>query len=358
MKQDAATIIEKLSQWLGQAFPDAREIVIENLQVPSGGFSNETWLLDLVWTRNGVRELKPLVVRLQPRGPGTFPEYDLSLQYRCMSQLAGTDVPVPALLCYCGENSPFEVPFYLMERIDGVAPLENPPYHMEGWLKEMSPAQQGEVWQQCVDTVAAVNRVDWRERGFAFLDRPERGATPLAQMLHYYRNYLGWVEGRRQTTYPVLRKALAWVEAHQPQDEPVALCWGDAKVGNMMFRGTRCVAALDWEMPYLGNPVSDLSWLLMLDTALSTAIGIPRLPGFWERQATVERWCQQTGFSAERLPYYEFLSAFKFAAIMASITTNLVTHGVMPKETDMDVNNPGTAVLAIYTQQYGIDIQP
>lgn len=356
MKQDAATVAAKLTHWLAGAFPDARDIAVNNLKMPSSGFSNETWLLDLDWRRNGQLERRPLVARLQPRATAVFPEYDLKLQYRCMDLLQGSDVPVPGLLGFCDQDSPFGVPFYLMDRIEGLAPLENPPYHAAGWLHDMSPAEQGEVWRQCVDTIAAINRVDWRARGFDFLDRPHLGKTPLAQMIAYYRGYLAWVEGRRRP-YPLLRRMLDWVEANQPRDpEPVALCWGDSKVGNCLYRSTQCVAALDWEMPHLGNPVSDLSWVLMLDRALCDGIGIPRLPGFADRAATAARWAEQSGHDAGHLAYYEVFSALKFSAIMAAITTAYVTHGMLPEDTDMDLRNPGSAVLALYAAEYGIDL--
>ena len=355
MKDEALLMAEKLTGWLGRTYPDAHDIAVGRMVKPGGGFSNETWLLDLSWTRDGVAEVQPLVLRLEPRGDATFPDYDLSLQYRCMQQLAGTGVPVPAVWGYGGDLDVFGVPFYLMARIEGAAPAENPPYHQAGWLKDMSNAEQSQVWGECLDVLVALARVDWQAQGFGFLDRPERGASPLAQMLHYHRGYLAWVEARRRP-YPMLRKALDWLEGHRPSFEPTALCWGDAKLGNCLFEGSRCVAALDWEKPHLGNPVSDLAWCLMLDRALSSAIGIDRLPGFWDRQTSVAYWTHGTGFSAEHLAYYEFLSAFKFSVIMASITRVFVQRGWVPPDSDMDLRNAGTAVLQEYATEQGIDL--
>lgn len=355
MTDDAVLVADKLVRWLEGRFPDAQNISVSQMGKPGGGFSNETWLLDLTWTRGEVTEVKPLVLRLEPQGEGTYPDYDLRLQYRCMEWLAGTGVPVPAVLCYGDDVGLFGVPFYLMERVDGVAPIENPPYHQSGWLKDLSTEQQSTVWRECLDVLVALARVDWQGKGFGFLDRPAQGATPLAQMLRYYRAYLDWVESKRRP-YPMLRQALEWLERHQPVNEPTALCWGDAKLGNCLYQGTRCVAALDWEKPHLGHPVSDLAWCLMLDRALSTAIGIPRLPGFWNRQTSVDYWASRSGFSAEHLAYYEFLSAFKFAVIMASITRVFIQRGWVPPDSDMDLKNAGTAVLLEYAAEQGIDL--
>uniref|UniRef100_UPI00202888D2 phosphotransferase n=1 Tax=Caballeronia sp. ATUFL_F1_KS39 TaxID=2921766 RepID=UPI00202888D2 len=79
----------------------------------------------------------------------------------------------------------------------------------------------------------------------------------------YYRRYLAWAsDGKPQ---PTVDAGLAWLLANQPQDEPVGLSWGDARVGNMIFSDARCVAVLDWEMVALGNPEQDLGWWLFLD---------------------------------------------------------------------------------------------
>lgn len=355
MTQTPEVLASKLVDWLQRTYPDARDVRIDHMNKPGGGFSNETWLLDLSWKRQGVLEVRPLVLRMEPSGEGTFPDYDLSLQYRCMQWLAGTGVPVPEVLCYGDDPSLFGVPFYLMDRVAGVAPIENPPYHQSGWLKEMPVEEQSQVWRECLDVLVTLSRVDWQARGFGVLDRPEDGATPLAQMLRYYRRYLDWVEAKRRP-YPLLRKALAWAERHQPLDEPIALCWGDAKLGNCLYQGPRCVAALDWEKPHLGNPVSDLAWCLMLDRALSTAIGIERLPGFWSRQASLAYWSEHSGFSAEHLPYYELLSAFKFGVIMAAISHVFMARSWVPPDTNMDVHNAATAVLMQYADELGVDL--
>ncbi|HQR04123.1 MAG: phosphotransferase family protein [Proteobacteria bacterium] len=352
---DAQTVANRLPGWIAGQYPEATAISLDNLRSPGGGYSNETWLFDLVWTRKGHPSRLPLVFRLQPTEAGTFPEYDLAFQYRCMERLAGSGIPVPRLFGFCADSHLMGAPFYLMEQIPGRAPAENPPYALEGWLKDSFPEDQRKIWEQGVDILAAVARLDWRALGFTELDRPALGATPLAQMIAQYRSYLVWVE-RRRRPYPFLHQALDWVEAHPPADEPVTLCWGDAKLGNLMFEGSHCTAALDWESAHLGNPVSDLGWMLMLDFALSEAIGIPRLPGFPDRAQTRARWEAQSGFSARDLEYYEFFSAMKFATIMASITWTFIRKGLLPEDTTMDIRNTGTAALEIYSRRIGLDL--
>ena len=66
---------------------------------------------------------------------------------------------------------------------------------------------------------------------------------------------------------PLVERALAWLESHVPsaeqQGDPV-LCWGDARIGNVLYRDLEPVAVLDWEMVTLGPRELDLSWLVFL----------------------------------------------------------------------------------------------
>ena len=74
--------------------------------------------------------------------------------------------------------------------------LENPPYHLDGWFKELSPETRTAIWRNGVKTIGEVNQQDWKALGLEFLDEPELGDTPLQQQLTYYANFLTWTEGR------------------------------------------------------------------------------------------------------------------------------------------------------------------
>lgn len=350
---DIGSMIDRLTAWLGARHPEARDIRFPKVEPPGQGYSNETWMIDLVWKRNGAEERHALVLRLQPSAAGLFPEYDLSLQYRCMEHLAGTDVPVPKLFGYAGADSPLGVPFYLMERLPGRVVMENPLYHLEGWLHEMAPAAQRTLWLAGLETIARIARLDWQALGFSFLDRRGPRQSHLDEQLTGQRRFLGWVEAQSEP-YPHLRQALEWLEASRPQEEVVGLCWGDSKIGNMLFEGERCTGLLDWEMARLGDPVDDLAWYITLDRALSEGYGVPRLPGFPPRAESVAHWEKTSGRPARHLPYYEVLGAFKFALIMARLGHLYAERGMVPREMRMDLNNGGAALLRIVAQEQGL----
>lgn len=350
---DILAMTRKLAGWLQARHPEANDIRFAKVEPPGQGYSNETWMLDLVWKRNGAEEQRPLVLRLQPAGAGLFPEYDLSIQYRCMQQLAGTDVPVPKLLGFAGADGPLGTPFYLMERLPGRIVRENPLYHLEGWLHDLSPGQRRALWLAGVEAIAKVNRIDWHARGFDFLDRRGPGQPHIDEQLSSQRQFLGWVEAQSEP-YPQLRRALEWLEGNRPREDAVALCWGDAKIGNMLFEGERCTGLIDWEAARLGDAAEDLAWYITLDRALSEGYGVPRLPGFPPRAETVAHWENISGRSARHLPYCEVLSAFKFALIMARLGHLHAERGMVPREMRVDLNNGGAALLRIVAQEQGL----
>lgn len=333
---------KNLVSYFARVLPGARDVDVQNLAAPGMGFSNETLLLDLSYAQGGVRHDEPLVIRVRPKVM-VFPEYDLRRQFNVMQMLERTDVPVPHMRWFEDGDDVLGASFYVMDRIEGVVPQDYPPYHVAGFCTEMTPADRAALWWDGVDKLARIHRLDWRQLGFGFLERPDLGATPLAQQLEYYRRYLAWAsDGRPQ---PTVDAGLAWLLANQPADEPVGLSWGDSRVGNMIFSGARCVAVLDWEMVALGNPEQDLGWWLFLDWHHSGGIGVERLEGFPAREETTARYEQLVGRPVKHLHYYEAFAAFRFAVVMIRIA-QLVREAGLPAPEDMATNNTCTQGLA------------
>jgi len=334
----------RLRHWL-RAKLGAHDLHVGALQAPSStGFSSDTLMFDAEWTAEGRARRAALVARLKPTGFTVFPTYDLPLQHRVMQIVGGTDVPVPRVRWLEEDDSVLGVPFYIMDRVSGRVPTDNPPYHAGGWVCDLTPQEREALWWSGLEAMARIHRLDWRALGLGFLDKLPHGASPLEQQLHEYDEYLRW--GMDRTRYPLLEQAQSWLRAHRPAEEPVALCWGDSRPGNQIFDGTRCVAVLDWEMVRLGDPVQDLAWWIALDRCFSEGIGVQRLPGFPDRQATVARWEEWVGRPARHLAFYEVLALFKFAAIMARVSLQLKHYEILPADSDMDVNNLASQVLS------------
>jgi len=341
-QRDLELARKNLTTYFARVLPGASDIEVGDLSAPGMGFSNETLLVDLSYSRNGERRDERLVIRVKPHAQ-VFPEYDLRRQYDVMRMLEPTDVPVPHMRWFEDAADTLGASFYVMDRIDGVVPPDHPTYNVAGCCVDMTPASRRALCFDGIDKLARIHKLDWQQLGFDCLARPDLGATPLAQQLEYYRRYLEWgAEGRPQ---PTVEPALAWLLANQPADEPVGLCWGDSRIGNMIFDGDRCVAVLDWEMVTLGNPEQDLGWWLFLDWHHSAGIGVERLEGFPSREATIARYAERTGRPVRHLHYYEAFAALRFAVVMIRIATLTRAAGMFTPE-GFETNNICTQGLA------------
>ncbi len=336
----------QLTAWLQRKLPHVTDVAVGEIGLPSGsGFSNETLLIDAAWREDGTRVETRLVGRVKPTAYAIFPEYDLHRQYRCMEILAPTGIPVPRMRWYEDDASVLGQPFYVMDRVDGVIPPDHPPFTVGGWLFDATPAEQGALARSALAVLTELHTLDWRALGFEFLARPEYGATPFAQQLGYSKMMLRWAAAGR--TMPVVDAALAWLEEKRPTDEPApSLTWGDARIGNMIFRDFRPVAVLDWEMATLGPGEVDLAWWLVLGRYHTEGVGAAPLPGFPARAEIVAQWEDAVGRKAQDLFYYEVWGAFRFALVLIRIADQMTEYGVMPEGSGFERNNPATQMLA------------
>lgn len=346
--RDLSATRSALEGWLAERLPEARELRISDLVGPgSTGFSNDTLMFDLEWRAGNLLRRESLVVRIKPTGYRVFPEYDLARQFRIQSLLGATDVPVARMYWEEHGDAVLGAPFYVMQRVEGRIPTDNPPYHVGGWVSEISPQERAALWWSGLEVLTRIHGLDWKAMDLVFLARREPGETPLDRELVYYERYLDWAWAAERGEHPVCGPALAWLRAERPvHPEPTVLSWGDARIGNMIFRDSRCVAVLDWEMATLGSPEMDLGWWLFLDHHHSAGLGAPRLPGFPDRAATVARYEQRTGHRCRNLDYYERLAAFKFSVIMIRLAQQMMEYGVLPPDSAFEVDNIPSRLLA------------
>lgn len=340
-QRDLDAVHRALTDWLRRKMPDARDLEISALKAPKAGVSNETFLFDATWRGGGQR----LVARLQPTDFLVFPEYDLGVQTGVMQRLEGTDVPVPHVRWLEPDPDVLGSAFYVMDAVDGEVPSEVPSFHVYGWIRDADPARRPGIWWNGVAALAAVHAVDWKARGLDFLGVPGGDTDPIDRQLAYWERYLRWVtaDGPEQ---PTLEAALAWLRDHRFAPKRTTLCWGDARMPNLMFRDDRVVAVLDWEMAFLGDPESDLLWWTFLDWANNEGYGAPHLDGVPGRDETLERYAELTGHPVEHPHWHEVFAAFRYGAVMARVATRLEAIGASTPSPDFATNNVPTQAVA------------
>jgi len=344
-----------LEAWLARVLPAGAEPTIVDFDAPTtNGMSSETVLFTAAWRERdgGPPVERSLVARIAP-DPGNvpvFPEYDLVRQAATMQTVREhcPEVPVPAVLWTEGDAAAIGSPFFVMERVEGVVPPDILPYNFMSWVTEATDAQRRRLQDATVDALARLHSIDEPERRFSFLPGASGGRTPLERHVDEQRAYYEWVvaDGRRS---PLIETALAWLDAHWPDPEgPTVLSWGDARIGNVLYRDFEPVAVLDWEMAALGPPELDVGWLVTLHEFfedVAGTYGLPGLPDFLRRDDVCARYEARSGHTPRDLDWYAAYAATRHAIIMSRIGRRAVHFGEAEMPDDVDELIPHRAML-------------
>ena len=303
-----------LSTWLGQHLPGFEGPI--TVEMFKGGQSNPTYKL--------VTPARAYVMRAKP-GPvdKLLPSaHAIEREFKVMRGLAGTDVPVPEMLCLCEDESVIGRAFYLMEFKQGRVLWDQA-------LPGMTPTERGAIYDEMNRVIAALHTVDFAAQGLADYGRP--GSYFERQIGRWTKQYLA------STTEPIpeMNRLIEWLPAHMPasaRDEScVSIVHGDFRLDNLMFHPTepRVIAVLDWELSTLGHPLADFSYHCMswhippgqfrgiggLDLQ---ALGIPSESDY------IRRWCERTGIAqpetlAKDWDFYLAYNLFRLAGILQGI---------------------------------------
>lgn len=329
-----------LSAWLAEQ-TEAGAVEVGEVSIPGlSGFSNETLLFDATWDEGSGPVAHPLVIRVEPSGHTVFPSTEFDTQVQVLRAIgAEGSVPVPSVLWFEEDTGVLGDRFVVMPRIEGEVPPDNPSYHAGGWFTELDDAGRATVWNSGLDTMGAIHRLDREGIGLGAI-----GVRTPAEQLALDHEYLAFAaEGR---PFPVVEEALDRLGETVPPAPLPALCWGDSRIGNMIFGADQRVAAvLDWEMVTAGDPVQDLAWYLLLDRHHHEAFDVDRQPGLPDRAATIARWEAASGASAEHLDWYELLGAARYAAIMARVMQLLDSSGILPGMAESAFDQTGSQLL-------------
>ena len=273
-----------------------------------GGQSNPTYLLTAPSGR--------YVLRKQPAGKLLPSAHAVDREYRVLTALGPTPVPVAPALFYCDDPAVIGTPFYVMAFVEGRI-------FWEPTLPELSPGDRAAAWNDFNRAIAALHSVDWRAVGLEGYGRP--GQYIERQITRWSSQY------RASETTPIaaMDRLMDWLPQHIPPGDETTIVHGDLRLDNMIFHPTepRVIAMLDWELSTLGHPLADfayhvMTWRLTREQFRGMAgadlagLGIPG-----EREY-VEAYCRRTGRAPIEPAHWEFymaFSMFRLAAILQGI---------------------------------------
>ncbi len=278
-----------------------------------GGQSNPTFKL-ITPTKNYVLRAKPgPAAKLLPSA------HAVDREYRVLSALHGSDVPVAKTYALCEDENIIGRAFYVMDCVEGRV-LWDPT------LPGFANSERLTVYEEMNRVIAALHKVDYAAIGLADYGKP--GNYFARQIARWSKQY----KASETEKIDAMDKLIEWLPQNIPTDEESSIVHGDYRLDNMIFHPTepKILAILDWELSTLGHPLADFSYHCMTWN-LSTnefrgmagvdlkSLGIPTQDEY------VAMYCQRTGRSKiDNWDFYMAYNMFRLAGILQGIMGRVV----------------------------------
>ena len=260
------------------------------------------------------------VVRRPPLGHVLATAHDMAREYRVISALGSTGVPVPATYLLCTDPAVIGAPFYVMEKVAGTA------YRSAAQLEAIGAPRTRAIATRMIGTLADLHAVDPSSVGLSDFGRPQGF---LGRQVRRWKKQLDASHSRDLPGAGALYEAL---EARIPAESDVAIVHGDYRLDNLLIGGDNEVAAvLDWEMATLGDPLADVALLLAYQALAYLETGYvvadaATAPGFPDAEEITASYAELSGRDLSSLGFHLGLAYFKIAVICEGIYYRY-THG-------------------------------
>lgn len=269
-------------------------------------------------------------LRRPPLGHALATAHDVAREFRIISALRGTGVPVPPALGLCSDPAVNGAPFYVMGFVAGLVP------HDRTAGSPMTPVDRRSLGDDAVTVLAGLHSLDPDHIGLGDLG-PREGYVQR-QLRRWSRQW----EASKQRDLPVMNRVRTLLENRIPTQRRTGVVHGDYRFGNLIVENGRIGAVVDWELCTLGDPLADLGYLAndWIDP------GGPELwrssvvqdGGFPSLEEMVARYVALTGADVSGLPYHRAMQAWRLAAILEGVYARY-RHGVMDNISGVDLSS-------------------
>jgi aminoglycoside phosphotransferase (APT) family kinase protein len=292
-----------------------------------GGQSNPTYFLS---TPGG-----DFVLRKKPPGHLLPSAHQVDREYRVMTALQTSGVPVPPTCVMCADERVIGTPFFVMGCVDGRV-FRQP--HLPG----VSPADRAAMYEDMADVLARLHGIDVAAVGLSDYGRP--GNYYARQIARWSRQYVAAKTGE----IPAMDRLMEWLPQRIPPGDDITIVHGDYRVENLIFHPTEpCIVAIvDWELSTIGHPLADLAYNCLTYHLAPEALGriagsadlsavalaeVEALTkaddrtGIPDEAAYVAAYCRRTGRT--EIPDWHFYLAFSMFRL-ASILQGVYARGL------------------------------
>jgi len=301
------TANDELIAYLGSRLPGGGEIEVER---HAFGHSNVTYFV-----KRGDRRY---VLRRPPDGPLPPGTHDVAREYRVLAGLAGSGVRAPRPMLLCEDHDLIGAPFYVMERVDGVVIREEMPSALDG------NEDRRRIGEELVDALVELHAVDPRAAELGGLGKPDGFC---ARQVRRRREQLAMTVPHTRPR-PDLEEVADWLGDNIPASPAPAVVHGDYNLHNVAYAAeapARLVAIYDWELATIGDPLTDVGWMIATWREASDPesvlgdLAMTARPGFLTRAELAARYEQKSGRRFENPTFYRVLALFRLAVALEGL---------------------------------------
>ncbi len=298
--------LPKVTEWFEHNIEGARAPL--SFDLIAGGRSNLTFRV----TGGGGSSF---VLRRPPLGHVLATAHDMGREYRIISALADTPVPVPPALGFCDDEAVNGSPFYVMGYVEGLVLRDNRS------AESITPEVRAAAGRSLVDTLTKIHAVDPDAVGLGDLGRKD---GYIARQL---KRWYGQFEQSKMREVPEVDEVYEYLSARIPDQQAATIVHGDYRLDNCMLGPTGdVVAVLDWEICTLGDPLADLGLLMVYwndpgDAFSALGSGPTTLPGFPRRDDLRAMYAERSSLDLSHLDFYLAFGYWKLACILDGVYT-------------------------------------
>ena len=266
-----------------------------------GGQSNPTYKIST--------QKKELVLRRKPPGKLLPSAHAVEREFRVITALENTDVPVPKTFGLCNDREVIGTEFYIMEYLDGAI-------YWDLLLEKLEPEDRRKIYANKNKVISALHMVNFDDVGLS--DYGKSGDYVARQVSRWTKQYIA-SETKNITS---MNKLIEWLPKNIPANDQTSIVHGDFRLDNIVFSQNDILGVLDWELSTLGHPIADfnyhcLNWRNLpelQDEKFCKRSGIP------SEKEYLEMYCENTGNDISKdWDFYYIFNIFKLAGILQGI---------------------------------------
>jgi len=312
--------LDKLAAWMdGQRLESGP---LRDPELITGGTQN----ILMRFTRGA----RSFVFRWPPPHKRANSDETMRREARVLAALKDSDVPHPALIAACADESVLGAAFYLMEPVDGFNPSLGLP---EPHASDL--AMQHRMGLAMPEALAALCGVDYVARGLADLGKVEGWAERQVGRWRRQLDSYSDLPGYPGPDIPGVDDVGRWLDSNRPQDVRAGLIHGDLHFANVLFRRDcgELAALVDWELVTLGDPLLDLGHLLCSWPGKGAAgVVAMQAPGLPTPDEVIARYAKRTTRDLSDVKWYWVLACYRLGLILEG-THARACAGLAPRET-------------------------